>query len=355
MNEPELSQPLCTALQIALVDLLMSWQLRPAAVVGHSSGEIAAAYCIGALSHESAIKVAYHRGRIAARIFFNRSGQGTMMSVNLPEKDVATPLEKAMAISGGRLSVGCVNSPKNVTVTGDAHAIEALRHLMDDSSIFARKLQVSVAYHSHHMEDLADEYLSKIKKISSKAKEVGSSNAAVMMSSVTGERATSSDIGLPEYWVKNLISKVRFSEALSQMASHLLEERGGSNRSGKDVLLEIGPHSALQRPTNDTIREVPKAKDFDYETILSRDTEPSLALAHAVGRLCCRGCLIDLAKVSSPNMSTKKPQTLTNLPAYPFNHSQSYWTESRLSKNFRFREHARHELLGNREIDWNRE
>jgi acyl transferase domain-containing protein len=278
-----------------------------------------------------------------------------MIAVGLSEEDIATHLEEAMVKAGGRLSVGCVNAPENVTVTGDVPAIEALGQMMDDSGTFARKLQVPVAYHSHHMEDLADEYLSMIQKISSNAHEAGFANAAVMFSSVTGKRATSREVGIPEYWVDNLMSKVSFSQALFQMASYLLEERGGSNKCGKDILLEIGPHSALQRPTKDTIKEVPGAKDFDYDSTLSRDTEPSLALANAIGRLCCRGCLIDLAKVSSPNIRPTEFQPLPSLPPYPFNHSQSYWTESRISKNFRFREHARHELLGIRETDWNRE
>ena len=65
MDSPEIAQPVCTALQIALVDLLADWNVIPVAVTGHSSGEIAAAYCAGGLSHESAMKVAYYRGLLA--------------------------------------------------------------------------------------------------------------------------------------------------------------------------------------------------------------------------------------------------------------------------------------------------
>src|SRR5271170_6415748 len=117
INSPTFSQPICTAVQMALVDLLRSFGVQPTAEVGHSSGEIAAAYCAGTISRTSGWKIAYHRGLISAALAkFGRS-RGAMMAVGLSEAAVQKYLDKADEHTKGAV-VGCVNSPKNVTLTG---------------------------------------------------------------------------------------------------------------------------------------------------------------------------------------------------------------------------------------------
>lgn len=119
IDTPAVAQPSCTALQIALVDLLAGWGIVATAVAGHSSGEIAAAYCAGSLSHESALKIAYYRGELATRLADRKSSPRAMISVALSEEAVAPYLEEVMNLQGaGKITVGCVNSPTNVTVTG---------------------------------------------------------------------------------------------------------------------------------------------------------------------------------------------------------------------------------------------
>lgn len=98
---------------------MASWEIVATAVVGHSSGEITAAYCAGSLSHESALKVAFYRGALAARLANRTSSPRAMISVALSEEAVAPYLEEVMNLPGvGKISVGCVNSPTNVTITG---------------------------------------------------------------------------------------------------------------------------------------------------------------------------------------------------------------------------------------------
>lgn len=92
-------------LQIALVDLLKSWCVTPVTVVGHSSGEIAAAYCTGALSHASAIKIAFYRGYFVTKLQEEGSYEGGMMAVALSEKDIEPYIEEASSETGGRISV----------------------------------------------------------------------------------------------------------------------------------------------------------------------------------------------------------------------------------------------------------
>ena len=350
--EPELSQPLCTALQIALVELLDTWNIRPSMVVGHSSGEIGAAYCAGLLSHGSAIKVAYWRGSLAAKLMENQSDCGGMISIALSEEDALPYLSEEAEKAGQIVSVGCVNSPSNITVTGGKKAIRGLQKRMNTLGIFAKTLQTGVAYHSQYMQAISSEYQSKLGNLTARD---GSISAPTMISSVTGQRLDGSSASTAQYWAMNLVSKVQFQSALAAMASTLLENRKkhGSNPSGRDILLEVGPHSALQRPVKDTLQQVPKAKEFVYDSMLSRESPSISSLASIAGRLWCHGCPIDLMRVNYPDVDLSNFQVLADLPGYSFNHSQVYWQESRLSRNLRLRKYRRHELLGVRDTDWN--
>jgi acyl transferase domain-containing protein len=111
IDEPYLSQPLCTALQLALVDLAAEWKILPRAVVGHSSGEIAAAYAAGYLSHEDAMTVAYWRGVLSADVNNRLQGKtGAMMAVGLSEMDVQPYLDKVPLRT---VVVACINSPRS--------------------------------------------------------------------------------------------------------------------------------------------------------------------------------------------------------------------------------------------------
>lgn len=325
-------------------------------MTGHSSGEIAAAYCAGSLSQESAIKVAFYRGSLAAKFAKGSVNQRAMASVAMSEDTINPYLEEVVAHSGGaRLTIGCVNSPNNVTVTGDLSCVDALVDLMGEKGVFARKLQVNVAYHSAYMEDIADEYSVLIKDIvprsTSRASQVARDKPAIF-SSVTGTLLPADSLSHSKYWLTNLVSKVRFSDALNEMSSYLLSQRANRS-SGKDLLIEIGPTAALQRPVKDTLDQVANSKEINYDSLLKRDVSGLESCLEFIGRLRCSGHKINLAPINSPFSKDSDLRLLVNLPQYPFNHQQKYWTESRISKNFRTRRHARHELLGTPSADWN--
>lgn len=105
VDDPQLAQPLCTALQIGLVDLLNAWGIRPESVVGHSSGEIAAAYCAGALTHASAIQIAFYRGFFVAELQQEAKYQGGMIAVALSETELAPYLKAVCIKTGGTISM----------------------------------------------------------------------------------------------------------------------------------------------------------------------------------------------------------------------------------------------------------
>ena len=319
--------------------------------MGHSSGEVAAAYCSNGLSFESAVKASYYRGLLASSLIKSKTRNGGMTSVALSEEDIAPYLVEAAREAGsGKLSVGCVNSATNVTITGDSQCIDSLNKIMDGKGVFARRLAVTVAYHSAHMEDVAKEYLRLLGHLSAgnMSKSDAPRRVVPMFSSVMGKQVDAEHLCRPEYWVDNLVSTVRFSEAFNLMTSNLAAQRPAG---GKDFVMEIGPHGALQRPVKDCLKDTNEAGNFDYSSVLSRNVLATESCLQLMGLLRCRNYQVDVDSINSAGTTDLRP--LTDLPGYPFNHSQTYWQESRISKNHRFRQHARHELLGTRVADWN--
>ena len=239
INRPEFSQPLCTALQIALVELLGTFNIFPDVIVGHSSGEIAAAYTVRALSLRSACKVAYHRGRLAERVAAASALQpGAMMAVNLAESEAESYLVKASL--PGCVSVACINSPTNVTLSGDEISIDQLQVGLEKDGVFARKLKTGVAYHSPAMHQVAGEYLSSLGRLESRELYGGN---PFMVSTVRSQKIATISLLDPQYWVDNLESPVRFDDAL-QYAVHTAPKVDGLKLITN--YLEIGPHGALQ-------------------------------------------------------------------------------------------------------------
>lgn len=355
VNKPAYSQPLCSAVQIALVDLLRIFQVQPTTVVGHSSGEIAAAYCVGALDRHSAIKVAYYRGTLTGRLVESGAMSGGMLSVGLSETEVKDYLEKVMSKFAHRgISVGCINSPRNVTITGHQDQIEALKVLLDEENIFARRLLVNVAYHSSYLKGLSDQYMDLMGQLSGQY--LSRCSKATMISSVTADVVTADELCQGRYWVRNLLSPVRFSEALTFacVPSTQPGQKGVSENAQLQIddILEIGPHSALQGPIRETMKAINKTKPMEYSSALVRFVSGTESLLEALGRLSCRGHSIELSEVNHNSKSHETPGLLADLPEYPFDHSRSYWRESRISQGHRFRKALRNDSLGIPVPDW---
>ncbi|KAJ3504570.1 hypothetical protein NM208_g16319 [Fusarium decemcellulare] len=151
VGEAVMSQPLCTALQVLLVDLLDKAGVGFAAVVGHSSGEIGAAYAAGFISAFDAIRIAYYRGLVGEKV-----PRGAMLAVGTSWED-AHDLAQLRAFRG-RLTVAAHNSSASVTISGDTDAIAHAKKVFDEEKKFARLLKVEKAYHSHHMLPCGDAY-----------------------------------------------------------------------------------------------------------------------------------------------------------------------------------------------------
>ncbi|VUC32029.1 unnamed protein product [Clonostachys rosea] len=349
INQPDHSQPLCTALQIGLVQLLESFGVVPAAVVGHSSGEIAAAYTTGALDAASAYKAAYYRGLVAQKLKATTKTPGAMLSVNLPPTEAQDYLKSNAEKLGTALSVACLNSPTNCTVSGEESSIDQLKGCLDADQVVAQKLRTGVAYHSPAMREISAEYKELLRTL--KPRETV--HRVTFSSSVTGTLLAPSTASEPQYWIDNLVSPVRFSQAVAAMRvpPPKLDVIGTETITD---FVEIGPHPALRRPLRDTLAQDGKTEPRQT-FMLHRDRSDIETVLELVGQLFCQGYPVSVAAANGqePTDGQPTPQILVNLPKYPFDNSRKYWSESRLSKDYRLREVPPNDVLGVRSHDWN--
>lgn len=346
INEPQYSQPLSTAVQIGLIELLKSFGVAPNGVIGHSSGEIAAAYAIGALSLESACKASYFRGNLAGKLKQANAGSpGAMMSINLAEDQVAGYLQGIKEVNASELvCVACINSPSNCTLSGLETGIDAVKAQADKDGIFAQKLKTGVGYHSPSMLAIADEYRTLMGNLDGTEKQgIKSTSQIPMVSSVSGKVILPSVLANAQYWVDNMVSPVRFSDAVQLLVQEV---------SGLTDLVEVGPHPALKRPVLDTLGQDSKMKQIRYANVLHRSKPAAEATLELMGTLFCLGYDVSVSAINQQR-TDNPPPFLVDCPKYPFNHEQKYWAESRFSRDFRLRENVKGDMLGVRSSDWN--
>ncbi|KAF2464424.1 ketoacyl-synt-domain-containing protein [Lindgomyces ingoldianus] len=358
INDATISQPVCTILQVALVDLMRSFSILPSCVVGHSSGEIAAAYATGAISRESAWRLAYYRGVVSGSLA-GHEACGSMISVGLSEISVKPYINTIQdRFSNGYLSIACTNSPKNVTISGSTPLVEALKELLDIDNVFSRVLSVPVAYHSQQMNAVAAQYLECIQGL--ETGDLYTQEKVKMVSSVTGQLISPEDLLRSQYWVDNMVSTVKFSQAIKIVCSHVGKStRKKLDRSHRtvatvDELVEIGPHGALRGPIREILTTLSNGNKVGYCSALARGKPAINTILELAGHLHCLGYPVDLLLANQLYLSPKStPALLADLPEYPFNHSQKYWLEPKMSKELRLRSHGRNPLLGTPSSNWN--
>lgn len=343
ISESRFSQPSTTAVQIALVDLLATYDIRPEAVCGHSSGEIAAAYAAGALNREAAMQAAYMRGIFSAEAKSLNTTVGTMLAVGEGEEAINKRIKD---LKNGKVTVACVNSPESTTISGDLAAILELQTALDAASVFNRRLKVDSAYHSHHMKVVAEPYLSSLRDMAHGTPREG----IAFYSSVTGSRKRS-DFG-PSYWVSNLVSQVKFSAAAGLVAEHM----SAAHSTANNMVIEVGPHSALAGPLRQLFSNLKLASgaDFKYNYLscLVRNESAVTTVLALAGKAFELGCSVRLEPVLSLGQkdvslsSRSRCRVVDSLPRYPWDHSTTYWHESRYSKQYRMRPFPPHDLLG---------
>ncbi|KAK1908812.1 hypothetical protein P3342_009663 [Pyrenophora teres f. teres] len=342
VGEAAISQPLCTAVQIILVDILRSAKVHFDAVVGHSSGEIAAAYAAGYLSARDALLVAYYRG-LHCKLASSPNGniKGAMLAAGTSLED-ATELCETEEFSG-RISIAASNSSSSVTISGDEDAIDELAAVLDDEKKFNRRLKVDTAYHSSHMLPCFDPYVASLRKIGITV--LPGKEQCTWISSVYESRPInpSTDELADVYWAQNMTKPVLFSQAVQTAVTPV---QGSEPHA---AVLEIGPHAALAGPAKQDIQEVLQ-KDLPYHGTLVRGENAMTAFAMCLGFLWTRldTKSIDLGSCEAALCGGNQQFTvLADLPSYQWKHEAVYWAESRRSHRMRLRDGPFHQLLGN--------
>ncbi|KAJ5997672.1 beta-ketoacyl synthase domain-containing protein [Penicillium canescens] len=337
LRQPEFSQPLVTALQLVIVEILQNWGVCPQSVVGHSSGEIAAACVAGLISKETAIIAAFYRGYAATRAPQQDLG---MLAAGIS----AAEFPNYTSGIKDAVSIACFNSPQSITVSGTIPALELLRLNLVRDNKFARLLQVNLAYHSKYMKDIGDDYDTLL---SAQVEAQSPGNKGIrMFSSVTGSLLEGPVF--VDYWKANMTSPVCFDRAVQEMLSV---------DSSPDFLIEIGPSGALAGPISQIVKALPnKAASVQYTAALSRGRDAIKATFDVAGKLFIAGGTVNLSNVNQLGGEGEvAPAVIVDLPNYAWNYSTKYWYENEASKDWRYRLFPHHVLLGSKILgsSWN--
>jgi hybrid polyketide synthase/nonribosomal peptide synthetase FtdB len=303
-------QPAIFALQVGLAALWRSWGVEPAAILGHSAGEMAAAYIAGALSLQDAVRVAFHRSRLQHRM----AGQGAMLAVGLSSEEARRLVERHPRA----ISIAAINGARSVTLSGDATILAEIDKTLNAEDVFSRFLQVDVPYHSPKMEPLEKDLLECLHDIRPQPA------STPFFSTVTGTALVGPELDA-SYWYRNVRDPVHFSDTLGKVIE-----------SGHRVFLELGAHPILRRD----IAACWSAKATQGHALgsLRRADRERAALLGSLGHLYALGAEIDWRKLYPLDATAIK------LPTYPFQ-VESYWNESDQNRRIRVSRPS-HPLLG---------
>ncbi|MFF1783402.1 SDR family NAD(P)-dependent oxidoreductase [Streptomyces virginiae] len=311
LERTEVAQPLLFAMQTGLVALLREYGVEPAAVVGHSVGEIAAAYTAGCLDLAQACQVVAVRSRAQAVT----AGSGRMAAVGLGARE----MRKELAAFGGRLELAGVNTPCDVTIAGDAQALGELGRQLSVRGVFFRELDLDYAFHSRHMDPVQQQVIHPLRSLQPR------SGRLPLASTVTGGILAGEQLDA-HYWWRNVREPVAFADAVTALAE-----------TGCAQFLEVGPHAVLST----YLRRVLPAPSAYTHAALRRDSDGPLAVRRAAASLIAAG-----ARPGS--RCFPHPGRVVSLPAYPWkrerqwNGSPDWWAHVPQDKSLV------HPLLGRR-------
>ena len=312
LDQTEVAQPALFALQIALAALWKSWGVTPNAVVGHSVGEIAALHIAGVFELPEAIRVVWHRGRIMQQA----TGLGRMASVGITEHE-ARELIKSQ---GNKLSIGAVNAPRSVVLSGETAALEIVLATLTAHNINHRMLPVQYAFHSAQMTRFGDELIAQLGEVKA------APPTTAMYSTVTGGLAESTDFE-STYFGRNLREPVRFANAIQAML-----------KDGCEVVIELGPQPVLASSIAECAANVERSPVI-LASLRRGRPERETALQACAGAYAA-GCNLTWDRIQ-PNLGR-----VVDLPTYPWQRKR-HWI-STLPTRHTASVSGEHPLLGRR-------
>ena len=301
IDEIDVSQPAILFFQIGLFQLWNNWGVQPEVVVGHSLGEVAAAYACGGLTMEEAVAVIYHRCTEQRKL----KGTGSMAAVRNPLEEV-----EEMCSRNKDIYVAAINGPRSITIAGDN---EAIKRISQENPTSAKKLRVQCAFHTPHMDAIKVSFersMSGTVKTTKRFKEVR------LFSTVTGRRYEET-FG-SDYWWRNVRQPVQFQKAIESIL----------NEEQPDVFLELGSSATLLS----SVRQITSnlTNDNRISTIAScqRNKDDRVSILQALGSLYVAGKSIKWENVTHQSAQWQP------LPSYPWQH-HSHWKESEERKKRR--------------------
>jgi len=287
LTHGEIVQPLIFAVQVALARLWRAWGIEPAAVTGHSVGEVAAAHISGALGLDDAARIVAVRSELLARI----RNQGGMVMLELPVGET----ESWLARVAPELAIAGINAPRTTVVSGPSAAIEALLAALAGTAVFARRVKIDVASHSPQVAPLVDELRARLAGIRPH-------DAAIpVFSTVTGGELAGRALDA-DYWARNLREPVRFADAIA-----------GLDRAGYRAFLEISPHPIVAVAIEQTVG--PRVIGGS----LRRGRGELASLGESLALLYASGTPVDWHQIY------RSAQPCVPLPTYPWQRER-YWT-----------------------------
>ena len=288
LGRVDVVQPALFAMGVALAAVWRSLGVEPAAVVGTSQGEVAAAVVAGILSLEDGARVIALRSQLLVPL----AGTGGMAAVELPVEEVSQQLDDG-------LSVAVVNTRNSTVVSGSPDALAAFVARMTERGVFCRPVEVDYASHSHHMDVVLDELAAKLAGVSPQVAKVS------MISTLTGEPLEGSELdGI--YWCRNLREAVRLDRALEALLSR-----------HENVFIEVSAHPVLAMPLTAACANGGGV----VVGTLRRDGEGLPLLQRALGELHAQGQSIDWQSLLAGSGSGR-----VELPTYAFQR-QRFWSE----------------------------
>ncbi|MFD1313432.1 beta-ketoacyl synthase N-terminal-like domain-containing protein, partial [Streptomyces kaempferi] len=296
-SDVEVVQPVLWAVMVSLAALWRAHGVRPAAVVGHSQGEIAAACVAGALSLEDGALAVAQRSKALIAL----KGLSGMMSVALPEPQART----LIAAWDGRVAVAAVNGPSSVVVSGDTTALDELTAEAEHRGVRVRRIDVDYASHSAHVEAVQDEVLRLLAPLTPRTPEIP------FLSTVTGDwlRDARTDAA---YWYANLRRPVLLEPAVRTLAA-----------AGHTVFVEVSPHPVLTTPVRETAEAAADHAEHTVVTGTLRRNDGGLTRFYtSLGELWTRGADVDW----TPAFTAHQPRTV-DLPTYAFQRRR-HWIDA---------------------------
>lgn len=289
LADTEVCQPALFAMQVALYELLRSWGIQATAAVGHSAGEIAAAYVSGLFTLDEAVALVCERGRVCRKAY-----GGAMLAASLSAAHAGSFCSQM----GGEIEIAAINGPNSVVLSGARESIERATHQLRTRDIPLRLLPVHHAFHSRHMQSAAEELRSVLSEIPVRRAQLR------LVSAMTGELATRLDRA---YWCEHLVHRVRFYDAVRTLLGE-----------GYTAFLEISPHAVLLPALQEIFDHHGGDADPMAVGSLVRGGAPEESLLQSLGHLHCAGVAVDW------NRRYAIRGRLARMPRYPWEHS-AYW------------------------------